>query len=163
MTARLVAAGAVLALATATAGPLAAQAPAPGDERAAALQVVTGLFDAMRAGDTTAMRAAFAPGVALQSVGAGRDGVVAVRATPLDDFLKSVAGRPAGAVLDERLRNPVVQVDGPLASVWVDYGFFVSGKFSHCGVDAFTLAKGAGGWRIIGIADTRQREGCTGW
>jgi hypothetical protein len=27
-------------------------------------------------------------------------------------------------------------------------------------VDAFTLARIAGGWRITAVADTREREGC---
>ena len=148
----------------AAAAPVRGQAPAPvGGESAAAMAVVTRLFDAMRAGDTAAVRATFAPGTALQSALVGRDGVPVVRATAIDDFVKSIGARPAGTVLDERLRNPVVHVDGPLAQVWVEYGFFVSGTFSHCGVDAFTLAKGSAGWRIIAIADTRQREGWTGW
>jgi hypothetical protein len=109
----------------------------------------------MRARDTAAMRAAFDTTVALQSV--GPDGI---RVDPLAGWLASVAGAREGVVLDERLGEPVVQVDGPLATVWVRYHFFVGERFSHCGVDAFVLARVADAWRIISVADTRQREGC---
>ena len=122
----------------------------------AAYAVVTRLFDGMRARDTASMRAAFAPGATLQSVGA--DGQV--RPTPIDAWIGSVAGAPAGVMLDERLGAPVVQVNGNLATVWVEYWFFAGERFSHCGFDAFMLAKSGGSWRILSVADTRQREGC---
>lgn len=129
----------------------AAQAP----ERDEAYAVVTRLFDAMRARDTATMRAAFAPGASLQSVSAN-----GMRTDAIDAWIGSVASAPAGLVLDERLANAVVQVNGPLASVWVDYWFFAGDRFSHCGVDAFVLAKLDGQWRILSVADTRQRERC---
>ena len=53
-----------------------------------------------------------------------------------------------------------VHIDGPLATVWVDYWFFAGPRFSHCGVDAFQLVKGAGRWRIFSIVDTRRTAGC---
>lgn len=118
--------------------------------------VVTQLFDRMRARDTTAMRAAFAPGAILQSISAQ-----GLRGDPLEGWLNSVASAPAEVVLDERLGERVVQVRGGLATVWVDYWFFVGDRFSHCGVDAITLARMRDGWRITAIADTREREGCS--
>lgn len=33
-----------------------------------------------------------------------------------------------------------IQVDGPLATVWARYDFYLNGTFSHCGHDAFMLA-----------------------
>lgn len=122
----------------------------------AAYAVVTTLFDGMRTRDTSAMRAAFAAGASLQSVGANGQ----VRTDPIDGWIGSVAGAPAGLVLDERLGTPVVQVSGNLATVWVEYWFYAGERFSHCGFDAFVLAKTDGRWRIMYVADTRQREGC---
>jgi hypothetical protein len=121
----------------------------------AAYRVITTLFDGMRTRDTAAMRAAFVPGAALQSIGAA-----GVRNDPIDAWLRSVASAPAGVVLDERLGTPVVQVSGDIASVWVDYWFFAGEAFSHCGVDVFVLARQSGAWRIVSVADTRRREGC---
>lgn len=133
--------------------PCAARAQTPDHD--AAYAVVTKLFDGMRTRDTSAMRAAFAEGATLQSVSATGVGAVAISA-----WIASVAGAPAGLVLDERLANPIVQVNGDLASVWVDYWFFAGERFSHCGVDAFVLARHSGAWKIISVADTRRREGC---
>ena len=121
----------------------------------AAYAVITRLFDGMRARDTASMRAAFAPGASLTSVSAS-----GVRNDAIDAWIASVASAPAGLVLDERLGARVVQVSGDLASVWVDYWFFAGERFSHCGVDAFVLARLNGMWRIVSVADTRQREGC---
>lgn len=134
----------------------AASAAAQTPEHDAAYAVITTLFDGMRTRDTSAMRAAFAPGASLQSVGANGQ----IRNDPIDGWIGSVASAPAGLVLDERLGTPVVQVSGNLATVWVEYWFYAGERFSHCGFDAFVLAKADGRWRILSVADTRQREGC---
>jgi hypothetical protein len=47
--------------------------------------------------------------------------------------------------VDERLRNPVIRVDGALASVWIEYSLYVGERFVHCGVDAFHLVRTAEG------------------
>ena len=133
--------------------PVASQAQSPDHD--AAYAVVTKLFDGMRTRDTASMRAAFAPTARLQSVSAS-----GIRNDEINVWINSVATATAGLVLDERLANPVVQVKGDLASVWVDYWFFASERFSHCGVDAFVLARQSSGWKILSVADTRQREGC---
>lgn len=132
---------------------LAAQSTA--DEKVAVQSVVTQLFDAMRVRDTAAMRASFHAGARMHSVGAR-----GVTQEPIDGWVAGVAGAPAGTVLDERLGTPTIHVDGALASVWVDYWFFVGDRFSHCGVDSFILIKQEGRWRISAVADTRRREGC---
>ncbi|HEY4658392.1 MAG TPA: nuclear transport factor 2 family protein [Gemmatimonadaceae bacterium] len=143
---------ALLALAT----PLAAQSP---QESAAAkaevFSVVRRLFDGMRAKDTTAMRATLDTGATLQSVGPA-----GLRKTAITNWLRGVASAPDSVTLDERIANERVYVDGGLAMVWVDYWFFRNERFSHCGVDAFLLARGAGGWKIFALADTRRTEGC---
>lgn len=132
-----------------------APAQAQSADHDAAYAVITRLFDGMRTRDTASMRAAFVDGATLQSVSAS-----GIRVDAIDSWIGSVASAPAGLVLDERLANPIVQVDGQLASVWVDYWFFAGERFSHCGVDAFVLARTDDAWRIISVADTRKREGC---
>lgn len=143
------------ALIGAVSAPLAAQSTAPSSARDSVVAVVTRLFDGMRARDTASMRAAFAPGAGLTSVS-----TAGVRRDAIDAWIASVASAPTGLLLDERLGNHVVQLSGDLASVWVDYWFFAGDRFSHCGVDAFVLARVGGEWRIVSVADTRQREGC---
>ncbi len=130
-------------------------------EEDAVRAAVDGLFDAMRAGDSTAFRAALLPQARLVSAGQ-RDGQPALEVEEtLDDFVTAV-GTTHEDVWDERLSDVEVRIDGRLATVWAEYEFYLGDRFSHCGVDAFQLFKGADGWRIFQIADTRRREGCEG-
>jgi hypothetical protein len=117
--------------------------------------VVTKLFDAMRVRDTTTMRGLFVPNASMQSL---RDS--AVTFDKIDGWIAGVARAPQGVVLDERLGPQQVRIDGNLATVWVDYWFFVGPRFSHCGVDAFQLARINGAWRIFSVVDTRRTTGC---
>ena len=135
-----------------------AAAADPAADSAAVLAVVRALFDAMRAGDSAAVRAAFHPEARLATA-LVRDGRPEVRVDSVAAFVRAV-GTPHAEVWDERLRDTQVRVDGPLAAVWTGYGFYTGAQFRHCGVDAFHLVRTAAGWRILALADTRQRTGC---
>jgi len=140
-----------------------AQAAAPAaapDERAAVLAVVKALFDGMRAGDSAAVRAVFHPAVQLTNA-LVRQGAPVLEVDSLATFLRAV-GTPHDVTWDERTHDEEVRIDGTLAQVWAPYEFWAGPKFSHCGVDAFTLARTAAGWRIIALGDTRRRTGCQG-
>ncbi|MBX7117618.1 MAG: nuclear transport factor 2 family protein [Gemmatimonadaceae bacterium] len=139
------------------AAPLARAQAAPSGEQAEAYAVISRLFDAMRARDTTAMRSAFVRNASMQTL----VGDSLVRFEPIDGWLIGVARAPAGLLLDERLANPVIHMDGPLAVVWVDYWFFAGERFSHCGADAFQLMRQRDGWRVYSVVDTRRSQGCT--
>ncbi len=128
--------------------------------RAEVLLVVTKLFDGMRAADSASVRALFHPSATLMTT-AMRDGVPTASGTPIAPFLASI-GTPRPDALDERTMNERVYLDGNLAMVWTDYEMFIGSRFSHCGVDVFTLARTADGWQIMALADTRRREGCAG-
>lgn len=52
------------------------------------------------------------------------------------------------AAYTERGFQGEVRVSGPIAMVWLPYDFYLDGKWSHCGVDVFTLVKSEAGWRI---------------
>jgi hypothetical protein len=135
------------------------RALAQGDEEAAVMAVVESLFDAMRAGDSAAMRAVLHP-TATGATTFARDGVPTLtREASLEGFVQAV-GTPHDEVWDERIWNTEIRVDDLLATAWMNYAFFAGDTFSHCGVNAFQLFKGADGWKIFHIADTRRREGC---
>ena len=53
-----------------------------------------------------------------------------------------------------------IDVDANLATLWAPYEFHLGGELSHCGIDAFQLARTADGWQILQIAYTRRTEGC---
>jgi hypothetical protein len=127
-------------------------------DRDAILAVVQRLFDGMRAGDSAAVRSVFHPR-ALFAGALEQQGTAQVRFEDPDEFIKAV-GTPHEQVWDERTRNEVVHQDGTLAAVWMDYSFYVGDQFSHCGVDAFLLAREGVDWKIVSLADTRRRQGC---
>ncbi|MGQ0640452.1 MAG: nuclear transport factor 2 family protein [Gemmatimonadaceae bacterium] len=122
------------------------------------MKTVRQLFDGMRKGDSAMVRAAFHPDAVLQTT-AVRNGQTVVGKVAIDQFVRTI-GTPRPEALDERIWNEKVFIDGPLAVVWTDYALFIGARFSHCGVDAFQLAKMADGWKIIALADTRRTEGC---
>lgn len=74
-------------------------------------------------------------------------------------FMTAVT-RPNQPALDEPIRNPIVHVDGDLASVWAEYQVRIEGKVSHCGFDAFHLARLGGRWKILNVSDTFRRADC---
>lgn len=145
---------AVLAAATLAAP---ARAQQGGGDEGAVLAVVQRLFQGMRRADAALVRSTFVEGARLIGT-ADREGDPAVRFLPADSF--AAAAGNATQEWDEQFWDPVVQIRDHLATVWGKYAFYLDGEFHHCGVDAFTLARTADGWKIVSIADTRQTEGC---
>jgi hypothetical protein len=88
-----------------------------------------------------------------------RNDVAVFQLDTVDAFVRAV-GTPHAVVWDERIRKTRVELDGPLASVWAEYSFYAGEKFSHCGIDAFQLARDGEAWRIVALTDTRRRDGC---
>ncbi len=122
------------------------------------MAAVQQLFDGMKVHDTVKMRAVLHPQARLVSAGM-RNGAPTVEVETTEGWLTAVSR--GTEPFDERLKNPVVKVDGGLASVWAEYTFYIGTRMSHCGVDTFHLVRTAEGWRIVDLADTRRREGCT--
>lgn len=75
-------------------------------------------------------------------------------------FVRTRAGERAQVLGDdivERGFDAEVHVAGALAVVWLPYDFYIDGEWSHCGVDAFTLVRVQGAWRIASIAWSVQQ------
>ena len=122
--------------------------------------VIDRMFDAMRRGDGAALGATFHPTARLQSVGVNRQtNEPVLRTDSIAAFVRSV-GTPHTAVYDERISDVQIRMDGNFATAWMNYTFYAGDRLSHCGVNAFQLARLADGWKVISIADTRRRESC---
>ncbi len=117
------------------------------------MAVVRTLFDGMRERDEAKLRSVFHSTARLQS--AGR----ADQVTPIDQFIGGIVSG-SGPMLDEVTFDEQVIVDGALAMAWTPYNLFIGDRFSHCGVDAFTMVRTAEGWKIVQLVDTRTQEGC---
>ena|SRR5689334_21105117 len=122
------------------------------------IAVVQRFFDAMSAHDSAAARAVLMPEgrtVATRETGAVSGGTQEQFAARLSTIKEPIL---------ERMWNPKVLVDrrkeGAIATLWAEYDFHREGKFSHCGVDSFSLVKTPEGWKIAGVVYTMQMTGC---
>ena len=115
------------------------------------------VFDGMAAHDAAAIRSVMLPEARLYAVRDDR----APTATAADAFAGTIAGA-TGSLLERFTETPHVMIRGRMAQVWSEYEFLRDGKFSHCGVDTFTLFKTADGWKIAAISYTAETTGCKG-
>ena len=119
-----------------------------------ALGAVDALFAAMAKQDVDASRRLILPGARFVVV--LPDGTVKIES---DTGYLDKLGKHKEA-FRERIWDARVTVQGNLAQVWAPYDFHLDGKLSHCGIDSFSLARNADGWRVVGVSYTVQKVGC---
>lgn len=102
--------------------------------------VILKTFSAMKSVDSVALKSCFTEKAVLQISQIRPEGNI-VREVPIANFVKNVMNRKAGD-MDERVLSwgPIL-VDHEIATAWVPYEFYLNGKFTHKGVDAFILVK----------------------
>ena len=128
-------------------------------DKEAVIGVIKTLFDAYRTQDTSIMSKLFYADATMGSAGTDREGKPQFRKGDVQGFL-NFAGTKNGNYYDERIYSYDVTIDGPLATAWTEYSFFLNKNFSHCGYNVFTLFKSADGWKIVNITDTRRKTDC---
>jgi hypothetical protein len=128
---------------------------AEGAEHALVEAAVQGVFDAINNADPDVLRAVMMPEARVVAVRPGQSPAT----SSVEEMASLVADPPQRFV--ERMWNPEVEIQGPLASVWAPYDFYRDGEFSHCGVDAFHLIQVDGTWRIESLVyNTLQPPDC---
>ena len=130
---------------------------APADERREILAAAQQLFDALAARDPAAVMAVVVPEGTI-SGHVTRDGTTRFFAQRWQDWANGL--REGGERLEERMHNPRIRIRGNMASVWTGYSFYRDGRFSHCGIDLFDMAKVDGRWRVLNLSFTVETEGC---
>jgi len=130
--------------------------PAPA-ERDAVLKTVQAFFDTMTAADVEGARNVLQPQGRFHAMRM-RDGKPDVREFSNEEYFADL--KASKQKMRERIWNPEVRVHGSIATVWAPYDFWIDGKFSHCGVDAFDLIKTPDGWKIAGGVYTLEST-CT--
>jgi len=123
--------------------PAASQDAAP----QAAVAVADSALAAITRGDMTALTDLMLPEAVFFPTST-RDGVTRYR---VRTRAEQRASTPRGTITERGFR-PEVRVNGPLAMVWYPYDLYIDGKWSHCGVDVFTLIRHEGQWRIATMA-----------
>lgn len=117
-------------------------------ERDAVLRIVQAFFDTMTASDVEGARKILQPQGRFHAMSM-KDGKPDVRAFSNEEYFAILQENSRQRRL-ERIWNPEVRINGLIATVTAPYDFWIDGKFSHCGVDAFDLIKTEDGWRIAG-------------
>ena len=128
---------------------------APAGEREAVLKIVQAFFDTMTARDVEGARAVLQPQGRFHAMRMN-NGKPEVRAFANEEYFADL--QAAKTTMRERIWNPEVRVHGLIATVMAPYDFWIDGKFSHCGVDAFDLIKTAEGWKIAGGTFTMEAK-----
>ena len=124
------------------------------------MQVIQDVFDGMRAGDSSMISKHLLESVIMHTVGLGPNGQTKIFTDSKPEAWLEAVAKPKEQVWDERTSNFKLHITEGLASVWMDYSFYIDETLSHCGVNSFQLVKSDGKWKIIYIIDTRKRAGC---
>jgi len=134
-----------------------ASAACQASEEEALVQVIERFFHAMTARDVDAMSELMTSDGILYGYRDTPEGIKIVRPTH-QAYLENLATGEGRLV--ERFWNPRVMVEDRLATVWTAYDFHVDGKFSHCGINNFSLLKADDGWIITGVVFSIKTEHC---
>lgn len=124
----------------------AGRTPARTAEQSAVLAVVDSAMAAINSGDM----------IALSNVMTDSGQVYAARER---DGVPMVTMRTAASQRAAGRRNPIIErgfaaevrIAGTMASVWLPYDLWIDGKWSHCGIDQFTLVRVGTAWRIVNL------------
>jgi hypothetical protein len=121
-------------------------------ESSAAIAVADSLLRALSTGDAATLTR-LTTDSSIVGYSAFRNGAerVSIRSWASD------IGRLATLRITERGFNPAVHVQDRLAQVWMPYDLYLDGKWSHCGVDAFTLLKVNGAWKVASLFYTIEQ------
>lgn len=119
-------------------------------------QTIETFFAGFHQKDSVKIQSVCAEKIILQSISEGKKETQLHNELP-SEFYKSIATIPNDMQFEEKILKYHIQVDGAMAHVWTPYEFYINGKLSHSGVNAFTLFKENTVWKIIYIIDTRRK------
>lgn len=128
-------------------------------ENAAIKKTITNFFNGMKGNDTALIKSTLDSSCFLYSIMKTKAGKTMLEAETVNEFFQQVIALK-GNKADEQLLSYDIKVDGAMAIAWTPYKFYFNDTFSHCGVNVFTLIKRDAEWRIMGITDTRRKQGC---
>jgi hypothetical protein len=128
-------------------------------ENEAIKKQINTFFAGMKSNDTVVINSAVDSSCFLYTIMQTKDGKTLLENGKMADFLKQVT-ELKGKNIDEQPLSFDIKIDGAMAIAWVPYKLFFNGQLHHCGADVFTLIKRDNGWKIMGITDTRRKNGC---
>ena len=118
---------------------------------------INALLAAFRAGDSKHMLAHVFPDGRVTATGMRGAGASGIRSQSWAEFAQRIT--PEGA-FDERIYNPVIEIDGDVAMVWARFDVRRGGKMANCGFDHFDLVRDNGVWKVMNLSFSSQTTGC---
>ncbi|WP_333878140.1 nuclear transport factor 2 family protein [Flavobacterium sp.] len=125
-------------------------------QKEAVQQTIETFFEGFHAKDTLKIKATCSEALVLQSISESSKGTRFSTESP-KEFYISIATIPENLKFEERILSYTIQIDGTMAHVWTPYEFYINGKLSHKGVNAFTLFLDGTSWKIVHLIDTRRK------
>lgn len=119
-------------------------------------KTVEAFFAAFHQRDTLKLQSVCSENMMLQSISESVKGNKLSNES-VRKFYNSIATIPNDMIFKEKILSYSIQIDGSMAIAWTPYEFYLNGKISHKGVNAFTLFKEKDVWKIISIIDTRRK------
>jgi len=129
------------------------------DDAKDVLAVVNKMFAEMANHNPAAIAELYTKDSNLTAIIRKKDGKNAFAAFTGEAFSKNFAEKKGE--IKEDMYAPEVKLYGDLALVFGRYVFYVDGKLSHCGVNAFHLVRTDAGWRIANASSTIDATACT--
>ena len=111
------------------------------------MKTMQAFFDTMTARDVEGARQILQPQGRFHAMSV-KDGKPEVRAFANEEYFAQL--QASKQKMQERIWRPEIRVNGLIATIVAPYDFWIDGKYSHCGVDAFDLIKTEDGWKIAG-------------
>lgn len=134
-----------------------AQTPSSNDDQENIKKVILKTFTAMKSVDSLALISCFSSNAVLHVSQIRPEGNI-VREVPIAKFVQNVRSRKAGEMDERVLSWGEILIDHEIASAWVPYEFYLNGKFTHKGVDAFLLIKTGDVWKIQTLMYNMQKD-----
>lgn len=116
---------------------------------------VEAIFNAMRAGDSESLKLYILPEAPLDRISPNKP----IEHGTVAQWVDWVATLKPGQA-DEQVFDLVVNVEGPLATVWAPFTISIDGVLTSCGVNHFTFVKTDEVWKVAYLIDTHTPEKC---
>ena len=121
-------------------------------DRRAAIAVADSVLAALSNGDNATLARLTLDSAVVGGAGV-RDGVERLSLRTWGLYIN----RTGPSTFTERGFDATARVQDRVAQVWMPYDLYLGDKWSHCGVDTFTLIKYEGRWRVAALIYTIEQ------
>ena len=119
-------------------------------------KIVDNFFEALEKQDTVLYKNTLYTNGQIWVIRHRNDSIIQSMRTFSDD-IKSFSPQ---TVIHEKPLAYDINVHNEVAIVWAPYTLSINDKFSHCGIDIFTLIKINGEWKIVNATYSVEPDGC---